>query len=169
VRAILAYRVPQLIERRRALSAGMPVNDLRAALDAHLLPVVAMGEDPDCYYLMFLEQLMRHGIGAHPFDALPAAYQRTQRDFVARVSGMLEKLPKQLRPVRINQASSVCLHAAADRQRARHFGSPTLPYALYVSELFSSLVAMLRQPVSRETLAALADAPARLATGSVAL
>jgi hypothetical protein len=71
---------------------------------------------------------------------------------------MLGHLPPALRADRINQASAICLHASADRERARHFGAKTVPFALHVSELLDGLVGFLTAPVSEETLAALAAA-----------
>lgn len=158
VKAILLHRLPGLIQRRKVLGLRLAPRDLRAVVEAHLLPVIEQAEDEDSYYTMFLEQLMRYGIDGHPFAALPASYQASQKGYVERVGRMLGHLPPALRADRINQASAICLHASADRERARHFGAKTVPFALHVSELLDGLVGFLTAPVSEETLAALAAA-----------
>jgi AcrR family transcriptional regulator len=158
VKAILLHRLPGLIQRRKVLGLRIAPRDLRAAVEAHLLPVIEQAENESSYYTMFLEQLMRYGIGGHPFDALPATYQASQRAYLERVGRMLGHLPPALREDRINQASAICLHASADRERARHFGGKMVPFALHVSELFDGLVGFLSAPASEETLAALAGA-----------
>jgi AcrR family transcriptional regulator len=158
LKAILLHRLPGIIQRRKLLGLRAAPRDLRAAVEAHLLPVIEQAEDESSYYTMFLEQLMRYGIDEHPFGALPATYQASQKEYVERVGKMLGQLPAALRADRINQASAICLHASADRARARHFGAKTVPFALYVSELLDGLVGFLSAPVSEETLAALAGA-----------
>jgi len=156
--AILLHRLPAIIQRRKLLGLRADAGDLRAVVEAHQLPVIEQAEDESSYYTMFLEQLMRYGIDEHPFEALPAAYQTSQNSYVARVGRMLPHLPAALRGDRINQASAICLHASADRERARHFGAKTLPFALHVSEIFDGLVGFLLAPASDETLVALAGA-----------
>jgi AcrR family transcriptional regulator len=168
VEAILASRIEVLARRRALLEKRAPAHDLRAVIEAHLLPVIELGEDPDCYYLLFLEQLQRYGIGIHPFDRLPEATKSTQRRYVRRVSRLLPHVPAQLREMRINRASAMCLHACADRQRARNFGAVVEPYALHVSQLLDGAEALLTTPPSPETLRALRTSSKR-ATALVAL
>jgi AcrR family transcriptional regulator len=158
VKAILLHRLPGLIQRRKLLGLRIAPRDLRAAIEAHLLPVIEQAEDEDSYYTMFLEQLMRYGLDGHPFAGLPATYQASQNAYVERVGKILGHLPPALRADRINQASAICLHASADRERARHFGAKTVPFALHVSELIDGLVGFLSAPASEGTLAALAGA-----------
>lgn len=159
VKAILLHRLPTLIQRRSLLGLRIQPRDLRAAVEAHLLPVLEQAEHEDSYYTMFLEQLMRYGVlDEHPFGTLPPAYQASQKAYVERVGRMLGHLPPPLRTDRINQASAICLHASADRERARHFGAKTVPFALHVSELLDGLVGFLSAPASEETLSALAEA-----------
>jgi AcrR family transcriptional regulator len=157
-RAILLHRLPHLIQRRKLLGLRAAAHDLRAVVEAHLLPVIELAEEESSYYTMFLEQLMRYGIDEHPFAGLPAAYQASQKSYLARVGRMLGHLPPALRTDRINQASAISLHSSADRERARHFGAKTLPFALHVSELFDGLIGFLRAPASDQTLAALGGA-----------
>jgi AcrR family transcriptional regulator len=162
VEAILLYRMPQLARRRRLLAARAPADRLRSVVEAHLLPVIEQAEDDAGYYLTFLEQLMGYGIGEHPFERLPAEHQALHHEYLDRVRDLLPALPEPLRTIRINQASTICLHVSADRERARRAGSGSLlPFALHVSELFDGLVGFLEAPVSDETRAALDERAAR--------
>lgn len=169
IEAIVLNRARQLAARRSFLEASAPADDLRAVVERHLLPIVELGEDDDCYYPMFLEQLQRHGLGEHPAHAVDDVV-RGQRDYLRRVGRLLPGVPVALREGRINRTSALCLHICADRQRARMFGAPVEPYALYVSQLFDGLVAFLsvvpsdattralrasKQPVRRSTLHAI--------------
>jgi AcrR family transcriptional regulator len=166
-RAILLHRLPHLIQRRKVLGLRAAADDLRAVVEAHLLPVIEEAEDESSYYTMFLVQLMHYGMDEHPFTSLPAAYQASQESYVAWVGRMLGHLPPALRTDRINQASGISLHSSADRKRARHFGAKTLPFALHVSELFDGLIGFLLAPASEETLAALGGARSVRATRRV--
>lgn len=161
VQAILLYRLPHLLQRRQLLAARVPTDDLRATVEAHFLPIIEQAELDDSYYLTFLEQLQRYGTGEHPFEKLPAAHQKSHRDFVRRLSGLLGHLPKPLRSLRIEHAMSSCLHASADRERARHFGAARLPFGLHVSVLLDGLVGFLQAPASEETLRALTKSSIR--------
>ncbi len=57
--AILINRVEDLTRRRSLLEARLPATDLRSVVEAHQLPLIELAEDEDCYYLPFLEQLVR--------------------------------------------------------------------------------------------------------------
>src|SRR4051812_28063953 len=161
IQAILVNRMEVLDGRRALLEERAARDDLRAVVEAYLLPVIEMGEDPDCYYLMFLEQLQRHGGGDHPFDELPTARQASTRRYLRRVGALLPQVPTQLRDRRINRASSLCLHQCADRQRVRAHGGVIEPYALHVSQLLDGVVAFLSTPPSPETLRALGTSSRR--------
>jgi AcrR family transcriptional regulator len=165
VEAIVLNRAQRLAQRRSLLEHDAPADDLRAVVEAHLLPIVELGEDDDCYYPMFLEQLQRYGLGDHPAAALPDVL-RGQRDYLTRVGRLLPGIPAALREGRVNRASAICLHICADRRRARMFGSPVEPYALYVSQLFDGLVAFLAAEPSDATRRALRESrqPARRST-----
>jgi hypothetical protein len=158
-------RARQLADRRSLLELDAPADDLRAVVEAHLLPIVELGEDDECCYPMFLEQLQRHGLGDHPAYAVPDVI-RGQRDYITRVGRLLDGVPAALREGRINRTSAICLHICADRQRARTFGSPVEPYALYVNQLFDGLVAFLSAVPSEATRRALQSSkkPARRST-----
>lgn len=155
VEAILLNRVQLLANRRALLEEQASADDLRAVVEAQLLPLVELAEDPDCYYLLFLEQLHRYGTGENPFDRLPAPNRAAQERFVRRVIRLLPHLPPQLRRRRVHRASSLCLHTCADRQRARNFGAGVEPYALHVNQLFDGVEAFLLAPASKATVKAL--------------
>jgi AcrR family transcriptional regulator len=163
VEAILQSRIEHLSRRRSLLDARAPADDLRAVIEAHLLPVIELGEEDDCYYLMFLEHLMRYSTTEHPLDRLPAEHQASRRHYLARIGRLLPDLPERLRDHRANQASAICFHTCADRQHARRLGADVEHYALHVSQLLDSVVAFVQAPPSTETLAALAAAPRRRA------
>jgi AcrR family transcriptional regulator len=161
VEAILVSRIELLTSRRALLEQRAARDDLRAVVEAHLLPVIELGEDPDCYYLMFLDQLQRHGTGVHPFDRVPDAHKSSQRNYLRRVSRLLPHVPGPLRESRINRASALCLQTCADRQRIRNSGAVIEPYALHVSQLLDAVEALLTTAPSAETLRALRSAPKR--------
>ena len=150
VRAILVGRLDQLTQRRRLLAARAPADDLRCVIEAHQLPLIELAEDENCFYLPFLEQLLRCG-PASPLESLPAAHSQTHQDYVDRVGALIGHIPQPLRDHRIHQVSAMCVHACSDRHRARVFGADTLPYAVHVSTLLDGCAAILQAPVSEET------------------
>ncbi|WP_231386923.1 TetR/AcrR family transcriptional regulator [Nocardia sp. BMG111209] len=155
--AILVNRVEDLTRRRSLLEARLPPEDLRRVVEAHQLPLMELGEDEDCYYLPFLEQLVRE---MHPLDTLPETHRESERAYYARVGALITDVPQPLRDIRIHQASGTCLHVCADRHRMRTLGMRITPFALHVSQLLDTLVAQLSAPPSAETLATLRSAPA---------
>lgn len=154
--AILINRVEDLTRRRSLLEARLPATDLRSVVEAHQLPLIELAEDEDCYYLPFLEQLVRE---MHPLDKLPQTHRESERAYYARVGALIADVPQPLRDIRIHQASSTCLHLSADRHRRRMLGVNVTPFALHVSQLLDTLVAQLSAPPSPETLATLESAP----------
>ncbi|MBB5917651.1 AcrR family transcriptional regulator [Nocardia transvalensis] len=152
--AILLNRVEELTRRRRLLEARLPEGDLRRVVEAHQLPLMELAEDENCYYLSFLEQLVRD---FHPLDKLPATHRDSERAYYTRVGALIAHVPQPLRDIRIHQASAICLHICADRHRMRGAGSTVAPFAVHVSQLLDTLVTQLSTPPSGETLAALAN------------
>ncbi|NKY32280.1 TetR/AcrR family transcriptional regulator [Nocardia speluncae] len=150
--AILLNRVEDLTRRRRLLEARVPEGDLRRVVEAHQLPLMELAEDDNCYYLSFLEQLVRE---MHPLDKLPATHRDSERAYYARVGALIEHIPQPLRDIRIHQASAICLHICADRHRMRRMGSVVASFAVHVGQLLDTLVAQLVTPPSAETSAAL--------------
>jgi len=156
VQAIFEYRLPQITERRRVLRAQAPTGNLRAVVEAHLRPMVELAEGTDSYYMMFLEHLQGYGIAEHPFSRLPPADQASHHEYLRIVGGLLVDLPPVIRSTRITQALAICVHASADRERARHYAAPVLPLALHVTALFDGIIGFLTAPLSDVTSAALA-------------
>lgn len=79
-------------------------------------------------------------------------------DFEACVRSHLAHLDEPLRSLRLGQAMSVIVHAAAARERARRRGEGSLPFALEVGNLLDATVGFLEAPVSPATEAALKGA-----------
>jgi AcrR family transcriptional regulator len=160
VQAIFEYRIPHLTRRRQLLEAEArsrgALDDLRVCIECYLLPVVEEAEVEDGYYLTFLAQLQRYGIGETPFDRLPEAFRTTTYDFMRRAASLLVDIPEPVRSNRVFAAMTFCLHESADRQRSRRNGAPVLPYALHVANLFDGLVGFLQAPASEATVRAVA-------------
>ncbi|MFW0796755.1 helix-turn-helix domain-containing protein [Gordonia sp. CPCC 205515] len=152
VTAVLSNRVDDLDRRRALLYARADLGDVRSVVEAQHLPLIELGEDGDCYYLEFIEQLERT---SHPFHDLPLANQLTEQAYYDRVGDLLESVPAELREIRISQATATCLHVCTDRRRTKELGEAVPPYAVHVSQLLDSLVALLTLEPSSETLAAL--------------
>lgn len=158
LQAILLNRLEYLTHRRQLLEARMAPDDLRAVVEAHQLPLIELAEDENCFYLPFLEQLLRFDSTVSPLAGLPAAHQKSHQDYVDRVGALIRDVPQPLRDGRIHQVSAICVHVCADRHRARVAQLPVTPYALHVSALLDAFVALLTAPPSEETLAALKGA-----------
>lgn len=165
VEAILVNRLDALTRRRQLLLGRAPSTDVRRVVEAQLLPWIELAEDRDCYYMPFLEELLRSGI---PLTMLPADHLETERAYYERLGGLIEFVPQPLRDIRINQASLVCLHACADRHRT-HVARGAIPaYGVHVSQLLDALVAMVTTEPSAETIAAIsASATASPAIGGL--
>src|ERR1700739_801164 len=56
LRAIFTYRLSDLMQRRALLRARAGPHDLRAQLEAHILPLLELAESPDSSYVSFIEQ-----------------------------------------------------------------------------------------------------------------
>ncbi|WP_231976800.1 TetR/AcrR family transcriptional regulator [Mycobacterium sp. E740] len=158
VHAILLNRLEQLTRRRRLLEASRPRDDLRAVVEAHQLPLIELAEDETCFYLPFLEQLLRYDSTVSPLAALPETHQESHQTYVDKVGALIDHVPQPLRDNRIHQVSALCVHACADRHRALVFGVPVMSYAVHVSSLLDAFVALLTAMPSDATLVALKGA-----------
>ena len=158
IEAILSNRLDYLTRRRRLLRARASIDDLRQVVEAHLLPLIELAEDENCFYLPFLEQLLRYDSTIRPLATLPAEHEESHQDYVDRVGALIDHVPQPVRDNRIHQVSAMCVHACADRHRALTFGTATSSYALHVSAFLDGVVALLAAPPSPETLAALKGA-----------
>lgn len=156
VKAIIEYRLPEIIERRRLLAERSDTGDLRSVIEAHLLPIVDLAESGNNHYLVFIEQLQRYGhSGSHPFLNVSASLRHSHRSFLKTAARLLQHLPDELRAERIAAVVALCLHASADRQRARRYKAPQRPYALHVNDLFDGLAAYANAAPSPATMRAL--------------
>ncbi|MCK0090505.1 TetR/AcrR family transcriptional regulator [Rhodococcus sp. F64268] len=156
IQAILINRIDGLTHRRELLEARLPDGDVRRILEAHQLPLIELAEDKECYYLPFLELLLRE---SHPMDDLTASHRESKHNYYDRLDRLLDHIPQPVRDMRIHQASAVCVSISADRHRMRMQGIAVAPYALHVSQLLDLLVSILTTPPSEETLAALESSP----------
>ena len=163
IQAIFLHRLPPLEWRRRLLEARASAGDLRAVLEARLLPVVEQAEDPGSHYLSFVEQLVPYR--DEGFLILPEPFTDSHDRFVEHVASLLPTLPAPLPGIRIHLVSAMCLHACADRERARHRGSPLLPFAVHAAHLFDGFLGFLQTPPSRTTLDALSVSAASMPAG----
>jgi AcrR family transcriptional regulator len=157
IQAIFEYRVPQLARRRRLLAEQRPPHDMRSTVECYLLPTVEEAEHEDSYYVTFLSRLQSAGAGVHPFDRLPDALKAATFEFYRAMATMLPEVPETLLSTRVDRALAVCMHACSDRALARRHGSPVLPFALHVSDLFDGVIGYLAAPVSPATLAAITE------------
>jgi AcrR family transcriptional regulator len=152
--AIFRHRLPQLIGERRLLAARCDPDDLRSRFEAHFLPVLNLAEATDNHYVSFVEQLQRRATATSAQAALPnlpEEGQRSHNDFRRDVEAMLRHLQKPLRRMRVAEAELLCLHAAADRERAVASGAKLAAFELFASSLFDGLTAFVAAPASEST------------------
>jgi AcrR family transcriptional regulator len=149
VEAIFAYRLPQLLQRRELLKARLHPGDLRARLEAHLLPVFEMAESNDGAYLSFLEQLERSPASRALLG--PREASQSQVEFIADVQALLPAIEEPVRTMRIHQVQMLSLHAAAERERSVAAHEAVLPFGLFVSTVIDACAGYLMAVVSEET------------------
>jgi AcrR family transcriptional regulator len=152
IAAIFRHRLPQLINERRLLAARSDPTDLRARFEAHYLPVLMLAEAADNYYVSFVEQLQRaeSRYGTYLAD-LPEEGQRSSDDFRRDLEKLLGHLDEALRRLRIAEAQALCVHLAADRERAVTAGADVVAFELFASALFDGITGYLAAPVSQAT------------------
>lgn len=149
LRAIFAYRLSDLMQRRALLKARADPADLRAQLEAHVLPLIELAESPDSSYVSFIEQLQRTGaveVFLHQADAM-----KSQEEFTSGMRRLLPHIPEPARSMRIQQAQDLAVHVAAERERAIRRGEKVVPFALFVSGVVDGLAGFLQVPASAET------------------
>ncbi len=154
VRAIFEYRLPQLDERRRMLTAQCRPTDLRSLVECYVLPTLEQGEEEGSHYLSFVAMLQQHA-SRELFSEVPPEFRLRTDRFCQEVGQLLTHLPDPIRRHRINQALTFSVHAASDRERAKMHDRAVLPFAVHVADVLDGLVGFLRAPVSASTLAAL--------------
>jgi AcrR family transcriptional regulator len=149
LRAIFAYRLGDLMQRRALLRARANPADLRAQLEAHILPLIELAESPDSSYVSFIEQLQRAGaveVFLRQSDAM-----KSQEEFISGMQRLLPHVPEPARTMRIQQAQDLAVHLAAERERAIRRNDPAVPFALFVSGVVDGLAGFLQAPASAET------------------
>jgi AcrR family transcriptional regulator len=159
IAAIFRHRLPQIISERRLLTARCDPDDLRSRFEAHFLPVVSMAEATDNHYVSFVEQIQRMDLAAAGdlFD-LPAEGLRSNEEFRRDLHRLLGHLDEPLRDLRINEGQALCMHAAADRERAVASGLGVVPFELFANTLFDGIAGFLAAPASEATMRRLRDA-----------
>jgi AcrR family transcriptional regulator len=155
IAAIFRHRLPQLLSERRLLAARCDPNDLRSRFEAHHLPVLNLAEATDNHYVSFVEQLQRRAIAtgadAPGFADLPEEGRRSHEEFRRDLDALLGRLDVPLREMRIAEAELLCLHAAADRERAVISGREVPPFELFVTSLLDGITGFLDAPASDAT------------------
>lgn len=152
VAAIFGHRLPQLIKERQLLAARRHPDDLRSHLEAYFLPVFMLAEAPDNRYVSFVEQLQRHELGAGDgLLELPPEGRYCNDEFRRELDKLLSKFPEPIRRLRIDEAQSLCIHMAADRDRAMTSGSVEVPFEAFVDSFFDGLCGFLSAPASDKT------------------
>lgn len=164
--AILVNRLTYLAQRRELLFARIGTDHLRSVAEAYLLPVMELAEQSDSYYLVFLEQLHQRGRLERPFERLPEVHRASRRAYLKRMNPLLNHVPTQLRLLRIDQASALCLHVCADRQRSLHASEAVTSFDLHVSQVLDGVEAFLSAHPSEDTLEALKSSPGRFSSMS---
>jgi AcrR family transcriptional regulator len=159
IAAIFRHRLPQIISERRLLAARCDPDDLRSRFEAHFLPVLSMAEATDNHYVSFVEQIQRMDLAAAgDLLDLPVEGLRSNEEFRRDLHRLLEPLDEPLRQLRINEGQALCMHAAADRERAVASGADVVPFELFANALFDGLAGFLAAPASEATLRRLRDA-----------
>ncbi len=154
VEAIFEYRLPRLRARRAFLIEERRPTDLRGWLECQIRAVLEQSELDDSHYMSFIASLQLHD-GAEGFKHLPAEFTDSALDFEAQVRPHLTHLGEPLGSLRLAQAMSFIVQAAAARERARTRGEGLLPFGLEVGNLLDAVVGFLKAPVSSGTRAAL--------------
>ena len=149
VQAIFTYRLGDLLRRRALLLERADPDDIRSRVEAHLLPLIEVAEAPGANYVSFVEQLQRSG--ARSVFADHEDVRRSHAELLDDMRRLLPELPEPARTVRIEQAQDLCVHLAAERERAVHRGEALLPFALYVSTAIDAVTGLLTLPASTET------------------
>src|SRR5262245_19652554 len=162
LRAIVAYRVGPIDQRRAALlaaaRAGGREPGARELLDVLLRPLAEEARRPDSHYVRFLRRFGSHPPEQHPWwsDGEPAA--PVGHEVTLAILGQLTAVPEPLRRLRLRHATIMCLTALADYDllpapvpsRDPLLDSPAgvVPYERYVTDLFDMAAAALTPPSS---------------------
>lgn len=158
IAAIFRHRLPQIISERRLLAARCDPDDLRSRFEAHFLPVLTMADAADNHYVSFVDQIQRTDLATvGDLLDLPAEGLRSNEEFRSDLHRLLEHLPEPVRDLRINEAQGLCIHAAADRERAVASGADVVPFDLFANALVDGMAGFLAVPASAATTRRLRD------------
>ena len=150
--AIFRHRLPQIISERQLLTGRCDPEDLRSRLEAYFLPVLTLAESTDNHYVSFVEQLQRHALGSGDAGLdLPLEGQSSNDGFRRDLDALLDGVPEPLRQIRIVEAQALCIHAAADRERAVTSGAASVPFGLFANALLDGIASFLSAPASDAT------------------
>ena len=159
IAAIFRHRLPQIMSERRLLAARCDPDDLRSRFEAHFLPVLTMAEAPDNHYVSFIEQIQRMDLAAVPdLLDLPEEGIRSNDELRRDLHRLLAHLDEPVRQHRINEGQALCVHAAADRDRAVASGAAVVPFELFANSFFDGMAGFLAAPASTATRRRLRDA-----------
>lgn len=160
LKAILEDRLERIdAERGRllddALSDQRPV-DLRRLLEALVLPQVGSIERGERHVELVAQLLFQgHGdVGGPAWILADASMTEHGQRLNQMLSQQLSNLPESVSVARLRFLYTSCLNAVADHQRQRATAADAPPTSLFVANLIDSLTAIVRAPVSAETLAA---------------
>ena len=152
IAAIFRHRLPQIMSERRLLTARCDPDDLRSRFEAHFLPVLAMAEAPENHYVSFIEQIQRMDLAAVPdLLDLPEEGIRSNEELRKDLHRLLAHLAEPIRRHRIAEGQALCMHAAADRDRAVTNGTTAEPFELFANSLFDGMAGYLAAPASAAT------------------
>lgn len=154
--AVVTYRLDDLTHRRAMLRERADPTNVRACLEAHVLPLIEMAERPGSHYLAFVEQLQRSRSRVLLEQPAVRAFQSQFQNDMAPV---LRHLPQSARQIRITQALDMGLHASAERERSVNRDEKRASFSLFASALIDGLVGYLSAPPSPETKRLIKEIP----------
>ena len=152
IEAIFGHRLAQLTRERQLLFTRCDPDDIRARFEAHYLPVLAMADAPDNRYVSYVEQLQRHEASGRFFTSLPPEWQLSNEGFLADMQRLLVSIDEPIRTMRIVDAQALCLHAAADRERALTAGAAVPSFELFAGSLLDGVAGFVSAPSTAATL-----------------
>jgi AcrR family transcriptional regulator len=154
VRAIFEYRLPRLRERRELLIAEHRPADLRSWVACLVRWMLEQSELDGSFFQSFVAMLNQYG-RRDAFAQVPESFLSAMRVDHDQLASYLDHIVEPLRTHRITQARVLTVHVAADRERARATGRPTMPVAVGLSDLVDGMVGFLEAPVSAASREAL--------------
>jgi AcrR family transcriptional regulator len=148
VRAVFEYRLPPLRQRRSLLISERRPSDLRGWLECQVRAVLEQSELDDSHYMAFVASLFQHRDLA-AFGQQPEEYVESHLEFDRSLRAHLGHLDEPVRTRRLDQAMSLIVFTAADRERARALGHAVLPFSVELANLLDGVVGFLRAPASK--------------------